>query len=393
MQKFDRFFNMFFEVIFGLRIRLRTKHYLIYNETKMKNKFLLVPLVSMALVVLTGCTNKKAILTFGTYIEQSVETLKPIDTSDMFNKAYSEETYILATYQGKYSEECLCWSTFKNVIVNYMNKYHEKVFVYDTDNYGDLQIDLKIEEYNDSTPALYLFQGKEQLAKFTYKNSRDKDIFSDLKAESMYERIHKIVKEPIMFEVNDDYLSENINISRNTVALFIRSSCPDCSYSLTNVIIPYINKEYISKEILVFDLESYYKQSAISSTIDNQYQDIKDKYNLSESSSKLYGYGDGFVPTIQYYQRGILNDASVFFNDEVSQKEDGTYFVSKSFYSEERLTSLSYCKNVENNVLEGLSLDEQDIAKTASGYIYWLQEKAAVYHTPLLEAFLDYYCK
>lgn len=359
----------------------------------MKNKFLLVPLVSLALVVLTGCTNKRAILTFGTYIDQSLETLKPIDTSDMLNKAYSEETYLLATYQGKYSEECLCWSTFQNIIVNYMNTYHEKVYLFDTDDYGDLQIDLKIEEYRDSTPALYVFQGKEQLGKFSYKNSRDKVIFSDLKAEAMYERIHKIVREPIMFEVNDDYLSENINISNNTIAFFIRSGCPDCSYSLNNVIVPYINKEYIRKEILVFDLESYYRQSVISSTIDNQYQDIKDKYNLSESNNKTHGYGDGYVPTIQYYQRGVLKDASVFFNDEISQKEDGSYFVSKSFYSKNRLTSLSYCKNVGTNVLEGLILNEQDIAKTSSGYTYWLQEKAAVYHTPLLEAFLDYYCK
>ena len=359
----------------------------------MKNKFLLVPLVSLALVALTGCTTKKAILTFGTYIEQSLETLKPIDTSDMLNKAYSEETYILATYQGKYSEECLCWSTFQNIIVNYMNTYHEKVYLYDTDNYGDLQTDLKIEEYKDSTPALYVFQGKEQLGKFTYKNSRDKAIFSDLKAEAMYERIHKIIREPIMFEVNDDYLSDNINISNDTVALFIRSSCPDCSYSLNNVIVPYINKEAIRKEILVFDLESYYKQSAISSTVDNQYQNIKDKYNLSENTSKTYGYGNGYVPTIQYYRRGVLKDASVFFNDEISRKEDGTYFVSRSFYSEERLTSLTYCKNVETNVLVGLTLSEQDIAKTTTGYTYWLQEKAAVYHTPLLEAFLDYYCK
>ena len=376
-----------------MRIRLRTKQYLIYNETTMKNKFLLVPIVSLTFVVLTGCTHKKVNLTFGTYIEQSLESLKPIDTFDMFNKAYSEETYILATYQGKYSEDCLCWSTFQNVLVNYMNKYHEKVYLYDTDNYSDLQINLKIEEYNDSTPALYVFHGKEQLGKFTYKNSRDKAIFSDLKAEAMYERIHKLIREPIMFEVNDDYLTKSINISNNTIALFIRSGCPDCSYSLNNVIVPYINKEAIRKEILVFDLESYYRQSMISSTIDNQYQNIKDRYNLSESNNKIYGYGNGYVPTIQYYQRGVLKDASVFFNDEISQKEDGSYFISKSFYSEERLTSLSYCKNVDTNVLEGLILSEQDIAKTSSGYTYWLQEKAAVYHTPLLEAFLDYYCK
>ena len=93
----------------------------------MKNKLVLVPLISLALVALTGCTIKKANLTFGTYIEQSLDSLKPIETSEMLDKAYSEETYILATYQGKYSNECLCWSTFQNVIVNYINKYHARV--------------------------------------------------------------------------------------------------------------------------------------------------------------------------------------------------------------------------------------------------------------------------
>ena len=361
----------------------------------MKNKILFVPLVALAFGVLTGCTIKKATLTFGTYIEQSLDTLKPIDTSDLFSKANSEETYILATYQGQYSEECLCWSTFKNVIVNYMNKYHEKVYLYNMDNYGDLQMDLKVQEYNDSTPALYIYQGKEQLASFSYKKSNDKSIFSELNAEAMYTRIHKFIEKPVLYEVNDEYLSDNINISTDIIALFIRNSCPDCSYSLTNVIIPYINKTNVSKEILVFDLESYFRDSVVSSSIQNsqKYQNIKDKYGLSVNGNEIYGYGDGYVPTIQYYRRGILKDASVFFNDEVSEKEDGSYYISRSFYSENRLTSLSYCKNIENNVIEGIMLSNDDVVKTSTGYTYWSQEKAAVYHTPLLEAFLDYYCK
>ena len=361
----------------------------------MKNKLLLVPILSLAFVALTGCTYKKATLTYGTYIEQSLDTLESIDTSELFSKANSEETYILATYQGKYSEDCLCWSTFQNVIVNYMNKYHEKVYLYDTDNYGNLHINLNIQEYNDSTPALYIYQGKEQLANFSYKKSNDKSIFSDLTGEAIYTRIHKFVDKPVLYEVNDGYLSDSINISSETIALFIRSSCPDCSYSLANVIVPYINKTSISKEILVFDLESYYRDSISSSSIEGnqKYQNIKDKYGLSVSGSKIYGYGDGYVPTIQYYRGGYLKAASVFFNDEVSQKEDGTYYISRSFYSNDRLTSLSYCKNIDNNVIEGITLSHEDIAKTSSGYTYWSQEKAAVYHTPLLEAFLSYYCK
>ena len=362
----------------------------------MKNKLVLVPLISLALVALTGCTIKKANLTFGTYIEQSIDSLKPIETSEMLDKVYSEETYILATYQGKYSNECLCWSTFQNVIVNYINKYHEKVSIFDMDNYGDLQMNLGIEEYNDSTPALYIYQGKEQLAKFSYKNRGDKNIFNDLKAEAMYERIHKYVNKPSVYEVNDDYLSSSLKEPMEVIALFIRTGCGDCHYSLSNVIIPYTNRFELSKEIWYLDLQDYYllrNKEGATEEEKAQYQNIKDKYGLSESSNKKYGYGDGFVPTIQYYRYGILKDASVFFNDEISQKEDGSFYISDSFYSSDRLAYLHYTTNVENNVFKGMELTDEDIAKTSTGYTYWSQEKAAVYHTPLLEAFLDYYCK
>ena len=362
----------------------------------MKNKLILVPIVSLAFVALTGCAHKKVNLTFGTYIEQSLVSLKPIETSEMFDKAYSEETYILATYQARYSNECLCWTTFQNVIVNYMNKYHEKVFVYNMDNYGDLQMDLGIEEYNDSTPALYIYQGQKQLAKFTYKNNKDKIIFNDLEAEAMYERIHKFVDKPSIYEVNDSFLENALTEPREIIALFIRTGCGDCRYSLSNVVIPYTNQFELRKEIWCFDLQDYYLlQNKADATEEEkaQYQNIKHKYGLSELSNQKYGYGNGFVPTIQYYRYGVLKGASVFFNDEIAQKEDESYYISKSFYSSERLTYLSYCKDIENNVLEGMVLNENEVAKTSSGYTYWSQEKAAVYHTPLLEAFLDYYCK
>ena len=362
----------------------------------MKNKLILVPVISLAFAVLTGCTQERVNLAFGTYIEQSLETLETMDTSSMLNKVYSEEAYILATYQGKYSNECLCWSTFQNVIVNYMNTYHEKVSIFDMDNYSDLQIDLGIEEYKDSTPALYIYKGKKQIAKFTYKNSRDKNIFGDLKAETMYERIHKFANKPSIYEVNDEFLTNNLREEREAIMLFVRTGCGDCHYSLSNVIIPYTNRFELKKEIWYFDLQDYYllhnKEDASKEEI-AQYQNIKDKYGLSEVGNKVYGYGDGFVPTIQYYRKGILKDASVFFNDEISQKADGSYYISKSYYSSERLTSLSYCKDVENNVLEGMVINENEIAKTSYGHAYWSQEKAALYHTPLLESFLDHYCK
>ena len=120
---------------------------------------------------------------------------------------------------------------------------------------------------------------------------------------------------------------------------------------------------------------------------------MKDICQLSEDGSKTFGYGKGVVPTLQFYLAGSLSDACVFFNDEVAQKEDGSYYISNSFYSEERLTSLKYLDNVENKVLKGMAIPEEDVVKTESGYMFWSQEKAASYHTPLLISFLDTYCR
>ena len=361
----------------------------------MKNKLLLVPILSLAFVALTGCANKKVNLTYGTYLSQSVETLKTAGEMDIYFRAeYYNETFIVATYQSDYSEDCLCWSTFRQVIANYMNKYHEKVYLFDTQN--PTAQELKMEKYQDSTPALYIYHGKKQLAKFTYKNSKDKAIFSELSAEPMYERIHKFVSKPGLYEVNDEYLSNNLSKMEEAVTLFIRGSCSDCTYALPNVIIPYFGNNELSKEILYFDLEDYYSLYLSKDSTEEekaQYQKIKDKYQLSESANQTFGYGKGVVPTIQYYQNGILKDASVLFNDEVSQREDGSYYLSNSFYSQERLTSLKYLNGVRNNVLKGMIVKSDEVVTTPSGYSYWAQEKAAVYHTPLFEAFLSYYCK
>ena len=38
-----------------------------------------------------------------------------------------------------------------------------------------------------------------------------------------------------------------------------------------------------------------------------------------------------------------------------------------------------------------MTLSEEDVIRTESGYMFWAQEKAAQHHTPLLLSFLDLY--
>ena len=122
-----------------------------------------------------------------------------------------------------------------------------------------------------------------------------------------------------------------------------------------------------------------------------QYQKLKDDYGLSVTGNSVFGYQEGVVPTTQYYKRGVLTDASVYFNDAI-EENNGVFTVKDSYYTDERVSNLHYLEDVKfTTCLKGLTIQNNDILYTKTGQPYWSQEDAAKYHTPLLKAFLDYY--
>ncbi len=356
-----------------------------------------IALLTIVLVFssLTGCSKSKDRLTYGTFVNQTINSLKELDTSTLYEKAFNEdEVFLLATYQKTYSEDCLCWSTFENVVVQYMNKQNERVYLYDTEGQNESISNLKISKYEDSTPGLYIFKGTKQLAKFSYKSNKDKEIFSDITATTMANKVHKYVSSPLIYDVNDSFLNENLEKTAGAVVLFAREKCGGCQYVLPNVIIPYINKNSISRKIWLFDLQKQYDLSRSETASEEekaQYQDLKDHYGLSEKGNQIFGYSQGVVPTIQFYEKGVLKDASVFFNDVISQNDDG-FYISNSYYTSERVANLSFLtySSITTTVLKDKKLTD-GVLQTKTGAYYWSQEEAAKYHTPILEAFLDYY--
>ena len=367
----------------------------VYNKATMKKKLLVLSLLPIAFSSLIGCSTKKGVLTFGTYIIQTINSLDVLSNEELLNKTNDNETFLLAVYQGEYSEDCLCWTTFQNIIASYMNKYNERVYVYNAQEKDEIVSHLKIDKYEESAPSLYVFNGNKQLAKFSEKNSKDKSIFNDTTCQAMYQRIHKVVNKPKIYYVDDAFLKENLNKTPKAVVSFIRKGCGDCSYVLPNVIIPYIKQNNVKSNLWLFDMQNAYdisKSETATEEEKGQYQALKDHYGLSVSSNTTFGYQEGVVPTTHYYENGVLKDASVYFNDSVSTKEDGSYYISDSYYSSERLANLTYLKDVKfTTILKGMAIQNTSVLFTKNGNPYWSQEDAAKYHTPILKAFLDYY--
>ena len=362
----------------------------------MKKKILtLFPLLLVPLT-LTSCEQDKVTLTYGSLIKADIYSLKEIDNAELLAKAKDDqEVFLLAVYQGSYSETCLCWNTYLNVLANYVNGNHEMVYLFDAQKQDETVSDLKIAKYEDSTPCLYIFNGDKKVASFSYRNKGDKAIFEDTTGDAMKTRVHKYINKPTMYYVDEKYMEAHYQQDERMAVMFMRRGCGDCTYAIPNVIIPYINKHSVTTSLYLFDIQDQYDAALKDTATDEDkmhYQDLKDNYGLSTIGNETFGFQNGVVPTIQFVKKGIIDGAAVYFNDGVAKKEDGTFYVSNSYYSEERLPNLKYLRGHTSSptVLKGMTIEEGVLLNKTGGY-YWSQDAASKFHRPLLEAFFDYY--
>ena len=127
-----------------------------------------------------------------------------------------------------------------------------------------------------------------------------------------------------------------------------------------------------------------------------QWQTFKDDYGLSNKHNPVYGYNTGYVPTFLYIN-GYLTGAQylsgcVVFNDTVVE-QDSKYVVTDSYYTSERLGSLTYLdSSVQTRILKGKTLGSKDVTvyPEYGNYVAWNHESAEQYHNVFVEKFLDY---
>ena len=349
----------------------------------MNKKLILALLAPVMCLSVNGChSNVGMKLTYGTYISTEDEA-----NNDATKIVYSELAARMGE-EGAYRNEnflltvaptngCLCWAKFQGVLKQFIKETHYLVYQINCDEFGDDKFGLNFEEGHVTFAII-----KNGAIVKQYMSNSVLESKEALKAE-----VDKFVRAPELYYVDEAFLNESIKYGETTLVQYIRKSCSDCNYVDPNLLWPYINQNTLKTKMYVIDIDYLYKTK--DETTD--YQDFKNEHMLSNLFSEDFGYGNGVVPTFQYYERGKLTSAAVVFNDEVA-KVDGQYKVVNSYYTAERVTKLSYAQSVQTNVLKGLTLQEDDILSFA-GYYFWKQAKAAEYHKPLLEAFLNTYAK
>ena len=377
----------------------------------MKTKLLLALIAPMMMTSISGCTfNSGMKLTYGTYITSEDATNNDaieINHSQLFekmdeNSKFNKENFIVVVAP---TNGCLCWTKFQPVLKQFIKDTHYLVYT------------IKVTEFNDNNSdfGIKMQQGHVSMAivKGTkiVKQYLSSSIFDS--ADALKAEVNKYVKAPEMYFVDQDYLENKIKNTRETVLVeFYRSTCSDCKNSNTYSVWDFANSHKFTNKMLVIDMDNlefkgtqkYETDSDGNYVLDErgqkiktedyqlEYQRFKDLYNLSNKFSPEYGYNNGYVPTFQYYERGEVKDASVYFNDTV-ELVDGELYVTDSFYSAERVGNLHYLDGIKTKYLEGLKLTKDDVDDyTAYGYGYmWKAEKANEYHKPLFEAFMKKY--
>ena len=356
---------------------------------KIKYALLLAPLLIGSL---TGCGDSNKIrLSYGNLItdENSKTGAREIDYSDIQRmmdptSRSANENFLLVVAP---TNGCYCWEKFQIVLKQFINETNYLVY------------QIKISEFDNDVDKFGIAMKQGNVALNIISNAKviktyvDSTIFENV--TSLKSELNKHIKEPLLYYVDQNQLNDLIKEKReNMLVYYARNGCGDCAYATPNAVLPYLYSHNFTTKFYIIDIQDLYDDARNNGS--SEYQEFKDIFNLSNKFSPEYGYGNGVVPTFQYYEKGQIIDASVYFNDSLIKKDDGTFEISETYYTQLRTRNLKYLKNVKTNVLEGLIIPEEDVDVFEFGgnnYYSWNQNKASVYHKPLFEAFMDTYAK
>lgn len=347
----------------------------------MKKQLLFALLAPMMLTSLPGCsTNSGMKLTYGTYLESKElgsTNAKELDFGALSKKMdktsdFSKENFLLVIYP---TNGCYCWTKFQNVLRDFISETKYLIYQIKITEFGEDKLGFKMEQGNVS---FAIVKGGQIVKQYIASN-----IFESV--ESFKSEINKFVKAPDLYFVDQAYLDNAIKYQETVLVEYIREACGDCQYADPNALWEFAHKNAFKTKMYVIALDEIREN-------EYDYKEFKDTHRLSNVYSTEYGYGEGVVPTFQYYERGDLMSASVYFNDTV-EMVNGELTVTNSYYSAMRRVNLKYASSVTTNVLEGLKLTAADVDDyTAQGYGYvWKHESANKYHKPLFEAFMKKY--
>lgn len=309
------------------------------------------------------------------------------------------------------SNDCLCWTGLRDNLTSWMKTRNAEIYLIESSEFSS-------KDYLGFSPTSgsnVLSIVKNGSISYSEKIEEDNSLATD--SSSFDSWINERVSISKFSYVSFSQL-KNLYFGNDKASFmmgFVRSSCPDCSYLLTNVLPDFLEENTDLNQAYLFDCDvegvRLYNGVAPSTDSDdgleatNQWNNFKYEYGLSSSVDNSFGYEEGYVPTFSYVlpsnigehaYEGIV-DMDVYANDTLASNGDGTYYVKGSYFDGSiDHDFLSDTKNLSDhnvnytNLTHLKSIPSSDV-NVYNDVPYWKNEAMNKYHFPIFSSFFSEY--
>lgn len=259
----------------------------------------------------------------------SNETLVFIDGDILQEKIESKDSFVLIIMLSS----CSSCHQFKEQVINpYIQQ--SKATIYGIYSYNlDGQDNYANKPKYKTAPAITIYNQGKCIKTLNYDH-KDKT-FSSM--EGFKEFMIKYIIEPKIVEVSEEVLDDKLS-NEETFVLYIGwNKCGDCSLINDNVLQPYFLDNENKENIFYLETDKYrskrpLQEPTLSENPTDEEIEAKENWDAWISFASKYNfvsYNNGKIPTIQYYENGIMKDMIVYLND-VKEEEK----IIDSFYEE-----------------------------------------------------------
>ena len=242
-----------------------------------------------------------------------------VDAFQLKGMIENEESFVLVTLLPTCSS-CL---TFKqDVLKPYILETHALIYAID---YSELEAseNFKNKPYIKESPALFVY--KNGVIKKTLKISKNEKEFEDLQTFKQFMEKNVVVSS--LVEVDENYL-DNAILNKESFVLYIGwNKCGDCKKLESEVLNKFLKEGKLSKNFYYLESDQYRAKKPVEEPIlpespsidelEKYNEDLKNWNNWLQFAKKYQfdTFRNGRIPTLQFYQDGILNDMLVYNND------------------------------------------------------------------------------
>lgn len=276
--------------------------------------------------------------------DMNASTYIIIDNLTLNKMISDKESFVLFVYQ----EGCKHCERFKPVLESAISERHLIVYAI---SYWSVETGHEIRTAVTGTPSMILY--KEGVLDLVTDPGVNYDYFSS--KNGLLEFFDTYTYMPTAYYINKSQLDEMIVDDNEFIVYFSRKSCSDCSYLNRNYLKEYLKINHDTKHFYIIETDAEGIRYTNGQYDADLWQSFKDSYGLSSVNNPI-GHGVGYVPTLQYYEDGIVKEMMVYFNDcEYVLNEDGSYSVviNNSYYEDNPYIGQTLTDSEYRGKLEG----------------------------------------